>query len=273
MPFYWLLIPLLCAAQEGGSSDLPPLLDERSCLRPGERLVYRRSDGGSAEIRLVAAGEGEIRVVRRDLPAGGTTRGSHAIVNVAAPFSLHHAGGVSIDGEYEGWQETEAGDGEAPWRLCWRRSGPGTPDGGVLELKKVPSTETQLLLALRAVRWELGSEFVLAVIWDLGDSNRDLAEKSAEGVLRTHIRCTGRETIETAQGNTPCWRVVVEAQARAGVRRAVYWVCAAPPHAVVRLEEADGGILDLIERWSPPPRTEGNPTSGGRPPDEKDGTP
>lgn len=253
--------------------------------RAGEECIYRGADGVRTSVRLVAGSDGvALALLRRVVDA---TDEESDETSDAEPPGVAEGALVRIDPEHpfilrEGAETVLAPDAERSWRYVppdaeegatdrWTQFTRVTDAEGSTErdtpLPRPPLLELQLLVAFRAVAWDLGIEFGLPLVWE--------ADEGTARVLRpSHVLCTGRETREFGGTSRTAWRIVVEAQGRDAVLRTVYWIDAEAPYACIRHERNDGSTHDLVRRTVPTgPTTPEEDPPGADPPEPPTGNP
>ncbi|MGE3164791.1 MAG: hypothetical protein AB7O52_07790 [Planctomycetota bacterium] len=124
------------------------------------------------------------------------------------------------------------------WNSYWENEGHGER---VLSVR--PHTEEQLLLALRAVRWEAGLVAEIPVVWGLHGTRA-----AATSPIVSRVECKGQEEVSVAAGRYTCWVIEVTAEAR----RAQYKICVNAPHSLVEFTGEGGRSMQLREtkRWA-----------------------
>lgn len=124
------------------------------------------------------------------------------------------------------------------WNSYWEDEGHGEH-----VLGGRPYTEEQLLLLLRAVKWETGLAVELPMIWGLHGTRATATEP-----LVSVVKCTGRQAVEVPAGKFTCWVIDVTARGRT----AQYKVSDQAPYLLVEYTSDQGRSMQLQEtrRWA-----------------------
>jgi len=239
------LLPLAIFADleafQSAVSQFPQLRDPNPIIA-GESWVYKGRDGEIVSLARTESVGGRTEITMRVISAKGVARVSHAVILTDSPFTLIRAGGVLSTSKSSVFQMVTRDSKSGIWSHGLLRQGLTSGVEERKDLPRPPATELSLITALCAVAWEFGYEFSIPILWNL---DRDVVE--ARVLVRAHVLCTGRETVDVFSGKRSCWRVVIESQGSETVLRRVCWISAKAPYELVRLEDVDETALVLEE--------------------------
>ena len=134
--------------------------------------------------------------------------------------------------EIRGWTRPS----EFVFHSYWDEEGDGTRP---LELRPGDLLEDQLLVSLRGLRFSPGLEVRTRLLPSLISNKLGAALRFVEAT----IRVADRETLTTARGRVPAWKVSVQA----GELSQTYWFAEEAPHTLLKMVSSDGRELWLKE--------------------------
>jgi len=203
-----------------------------------ERLVRAElRDGAVHRLRVLSL----IESAEIPAPNGGYHFLTTVSVRHGDPFRLVKATAGIQEWRGNTFKEIGARDGRARM-LHYTHSG-GVENGSIdldIDLESGGVLTEQLPISLRSLRFEEGAVTSVRLLDPIAGNRA-----SRPGACRATITVAGKEPVSCGPGTLDAWRVVVMRENGAAD---TFWFEAASPHALVRLEAADGRRLLLASR-------------------------